>query len=81
MGLGKLIDADLALAFIALLRGLLRVVTLEHNKHGELSQKATEQGLKPHRVRAGSTNKKMFGCEQKTCYSLRHTRSYGWAEA
>ena len=34
-----------------------------------------------HRVRAASTNKKMSGCEEKTCSSLRHTRSYGWAEA
>jgi hypothetical protein len=81
MGRGEVIDADLALAFIALLKELLRVVTSEHNKHGELSRKATEQGLKPHRVRAPSTNKKMFGCEEKTCYPLRQTRSYGWAEA
>ena len=81
MGCGEVIDADLALAFIALLKGLLRVVTSEHNKHGELSRKATEQGVKPHRVRAASANKKMFGCEETTCYSLRQTRSCGWAEA
>jgi hypothetical protein len=33
MGCGEVIDADLAMAFIALLKGLLRVVTSEHNKH------------------------------------------------
>jgi len=48
--------------------------------HGELSRKATGLGLKPHRARAASTNKKCLG-EEKTCYSLRQTRSYRWAEA
>ena len=56
------------------------IVTSEHNKHGELSRKATGLGLKPHRARAASTNKKCLG-EEKTCYSLRQTRSYRWAEA
>ena len=45
-------------------------------------KKATERGLKLHRVHAdANTNKKMFGCEEKTCDSLRQTMSYGWAEA
>ena len=82
MGCGEVIDADFALAFIALLKELLRIVTSGHNKYGELSRKATEQGPKPHRVCAASTNKKMFECEEeKTCYFLRRMRSYGWAEA
>ena len=69
MGCGEAIDADLALAFIAPLKGLLRVVTSEHNKRGELSRKATGLGLKPHRASAASTNKKCLG-EEKTCYSV-----------
>lgn len=80
VGCGEAIDADLALAFIAPLKGLLRVVTSEHNKRGELSRKATGLGLKPHRASAASTNKKCLG-EENTCYSLRQTRSYRWAEA
>ena len=44
-------------------------------------KKATERGLKLHRVHAANTNKKMLGCEEKTCDSLRQTLSYGWAEA
>ena len=43
MGRVEVIDADVALAFIAPLKGPLRVVTSELNKHSELSRKATEQ--------------------------------------
>ena len=67
-------------AFIGAVERAIAVVTSEHNKHGELSRKATGLGLKPHRARAASTNKKCLG-EEKICYSLRQTRSYRWAEA
>ena len=60
MGCGDVIDVDLALAFTVLPEGLLRVVTSEHNKDGELSRKATEQGLKPHRAPA-PTRKCLLG--------------------